>query len=431
MSAIPTERPASSVVRWKILAILFVGSFVGYVLRSNLSIAGEAMMDDLGLTAVQLGMVLSAFAWAYGIFQFPGGVFGDRMGPRKALTIITVAWGVITVATGLVPGTAAIGATGVILTLGALRFLMGMAQAPLFPVNCGGSLRVWFPVSGWGLPNGLITMGLSFGAAAAGPLVAWLMESYGWRLSFVLTAPLALVSAAIWWWYSRDDPAEHPGVSEAELALINDDRPPANVGDTDGWKRVLVNREILLLTVAYFCMNYVYYIFFNWFFIYLVDQRGFTALEGGWMAAAPWMVGAICAPIGGWLGDVLTRRNGVRWGPTVVCAVSLVIVAALLFAGASATDPYMAVVLLSLCFGFVQMTDAPFWAATMYVGGEHGAAATGVLNTGGNIVGGIGALVVPLTAEAFGWIPALGTGSLFALLGAALCLIVRVDRRME
>lgn len=427
----PLARPASSAVRWRILAILFASGFVAYVLRSNLSIAGEAMMDDLGLSTVQLGIVLSAFAWAYAIFQIPGGVIGDRVGPRRSLTLLILAWGAVTFLTGLVPSTAAIGTTGVIVALVVLRGAMGVAQAPLFPISIGGAVRTWFPVTGWALPNGLITTGLSFGAAATGPLVAWLMETLGWRMSFILTSPLALIVAAAWWWYSRDDPAEHPAVSEAELALIAVNRPPSKNEGPGAWKKVLVNREVLLLTASYFCMNYVYYIFFNWFFVYLVDVRGFSALQGGWMAAAPWMVGAVGATAGGLASDAITRRWGIRWGPRVVGAGSMVLCAVLLFAGAAAPDPYVAVALMSLCFGFVQMTDAPYWAATMAVGGEHSAAATGVLNTGANVVGGIGALVVPLTAEAFGWVPALGTGSVFALIAAGLWLVIRADRPME
>jgi ACS family glucarate transporter-like MFS transporter len=115
-------------VRWVILALLFMASFMAYVLRSNMSIAGECMMADLGLSKIQLGMVLSAFAWGYAIFQFPGGIFGDIVGSRRALTSIAVMWGILTLATGLVPGT-----TFILTTLMGLRFLMGVEQTPFFP----------------------------------------------------------------------------------------------------------------------------------------------------------------------------------------------------------------------------------------------------------------------------------------------------------
>ena len=419
-------------VRWVILALLFAASFVAYVLRTNMSIAGERMMADLGLSKIQLGLVLSAFAWGYAIFQFPGGIFGDRMGPRRALTIIAILWGILTLLTGLVPGRALTSTAVILAALIGLRFVMGAVQAPLFPVGCGGAIGNWFPVSGWAFPNGLTSTGLTLGAAATAPLIAWLMETLGWRESFFLTAPLAFLIAGVWWWYARDNPADHPRVSRNELELINENRvsPEPAADDRTAWKRVLKNRDILLLAASYFCMNYVFYIFFNWFFIYLVDVRGFAILKGGTFAAAPWMVGAVAASVGGLWCDRLCKRIGPRWGCRIPGMVGLSLVAGLLFLGATARNPYLAVVFLSFSFGFTQLTEGAFWAAAIFVSGKHASAATGVMNTGGNVVGGIGALLVPITAEAFGWVPALATGSVFALTGVGLWLFVRADRTM-
>jgi ACS family glucarate transporter-like MFS transporter len=409
-----------------------MASFVAYLLRTNMSIAGESIMADLGLSKIQLGMILSAFAWGYAIFQFPGGVFGNIMGCRRALTIITVLWGILTLLTGLVPGTSIVSTIFVLTTLIVLRFLMGVVQAPLFPVACGGTIGTWFPVSGWAFPNGLTSTGLTLGAAATAPLVAWLMETLGWRESFILTAPSAFLIAGVWWWYARDKPADHPRVSKKELDLINANRPSPEqaIEDKAAWKHVLRNRDILLLTASYFCMNYVFFIFFNWFFIYLVDVRKFEILEGGYFAAAPWMLGAVAASAGGLLCDRLCKRIGPRWGCRIPGLVGISLAAGLLFLGATARNPYLAVVYLSLSFGCTQLTEGPYWAAAIFVSGKHASAATGVMNTGGNVAGGVGALLVPITAEAFGWVPALATGSVFAMIGVGLWLFVRADKPM-
>lgn len=414
------------------MALLFMASFVAYVLRTNMSIAGQSIMAGLGLSKVQLGLVLSAFAWGYTVFQFPGGVFGDIMGSRRALTIIAVSWGILTLVTGLVPGATVVSTTFILTTLVVLRFLMGIAQAPLFPVTCGGTIGSWFPVSGWALPNGLTSTGLSLGAAATGPFVAWLMEALGWRASFLVTAPLAFLVAGVWWWYARDDPADHRRVSRKELDLINANRPSQElaVEDRKAWKRVLKNRDILLLTASYFCMNYVFYIFFNWFFIYLIDVKKFKILEGGYFAATPWMVGAVAASVGGLWCDRLCKRVGSRWGCRIPGVVGLGLVAGLLLLGATTGNPYLAVVFLSLSFGCTQLTEGAYWAAAIFVSGKHAPAATGIMNTGGNLVGGIGALLVPVMADAFGWVAALATGSVFALTGIMLWLFVRADKPM-
>jgi len=131
MAAIAGVVPHRAVtsVRWRILALLFVVSFVAYVLRTNVSIAGEAMMRDLGLSKVQLGAILAAFAWVYAIFQIPGGVLSDLVGARRGLAAIAVSWAVLNLLTGLVPGGSLASPTGALVGLVALRFLMGVAQA--------------------------------------------------------------------------------------------------------------------------------------------------------------------------------------------------------------------------------------------------------------------------------------------------------------
>jgi MFS transporter, ACS family, glucarate transporter len=413
-------------VRWRIVALLTAASFVAYLLRTNMSVAGERVMGDLGLGNVQFGLVLAAFAWGYALFQFPGGVWGERFGARRALTWMAVGWGVLNVLVGVVPDAAP---PAVVLgTLIVLRFLMGAAQAGLFPVTGGDVVYHWFPYASWALPNALMNVGLTFGAAAAGPLIAWISRAVGWRESFLLTSPLALLIAAAWWSYARDRPADHPAVSPAELKVIDAERPPPSPRVEPGsWRLVLRDRNILLIAAAYFCSNYVFYFFFNWLYIYLVEVRGFTVLEGGWLSAVPWIVGAGGAAAGGFLSDHLARRHGLRLGYRIPGVLGLSAAAILILAAAGAGDAYVAVVLLALCLAFQQLTEGPFWAATVAVAGKHASTGCGILNTGGNVVGGLGALLVPFTAERLGWIPALATASGFAIVGAALWLLIRAD----
>ena len=417
-------------VRWNICALLTVASFVAYLLRTNMSVAGAPMAAELGLTPVQLGVILGGFAWGYAIFQFPGGVFGDRIGARRALAGMAVLWGVLNLLVGLVPAPSARSTTAVLLLLLALRFLMGAAQAPLYPVIGGGATCNWFPVSGWALPNSLQNAGLTFGSAVTGVLIAGLAGRYGWRQSFVLTAPLAFLLAAVWWWYGRDRPADHPGVNQAERELIDAGRAPAERPEPGAWKAVLRDPQIRLLTLGYFCSNYVFYFFFNWLFIYLIDSRGFKLLEGGAYAAAPWITGAAGAVLGGWLCDRLWRRLGARITCRMLGAIGMALSGVFLAAAGMAPGPIGAVLLLSLCLGAQQFTDPIYWAGTIAVSGRRAAAACGVLNTGGNIVGGIGALAVPLTVERLGWPAALATGAAFGIAAAAIWLVTAVDQEM-
>jgi len=101
----------------------------------------------------------------------------------------------------------------------------------------------------------------------------------------------------------------------------------------------------------------------------------------------------------------------------------LVLVAVVLLAGVYAINPYVAVSLLSLCFGFTQFTEGAFWSATTYAAGPHTSTATGVLNTGGNAAGFL-APVVGMMVDQFGWLATLASGSVFALTGAAMWLFI-------
>ena len=418
-------------VRWVILALILLASFVSYVLRTNMSIVGATMMTDLGLTEVQLGMVFSAFAAGYAIFQFPAGVFGGRFGSRLAIAAVAIVWGVLTIATGLIPGSDVASIGVVVASLIVLRFLVGMWQAPIFPVT-GGTTADWFPIGHWGLPLGLSSTGLTLGAAATAPLIVWLMGSYGWRGSFFLTAPAAFLLAAAWWWYVRDYPRDHPKVSQQELALIDANRPPpqSHAERKGAWKKVLKNRDILLLTASYFCMNYVFYLFFSWFFFYLTEVKGFSDQEAGGLTAALWVIGAVGATLGGFVCDRMIARFGLRRGPQILSATGLILCAIFLFLGAISNDAYLAVILLCLSFGFTQITEAPYWSTMISVASRDASEAGGVLNTGGNIVGFVGGMLVPITAKYFGWVVAVSMGSVFALVGAALWFFIRGDRPM-
>jgi MFS transporter, ACS family, glucarate transporter len=411
-------------VRWRIVWLMAIGALVSYVLRLNMSIAGEAMVRDLSLTPVQFGLILSAFAWGYAIFQVPGGVFGEVLGPRRALTIAIAAWGVITLATAAIPGaTAPAVIVGVAMLL---RFLMGAAQAPIFPVTAGCSIRAWFPMRAWAMPNALIAVGATLGGVVAGPVVAWMVVHLGWRGSFVAMAPLGFIGAILWWVYSRDDPEQHPQVNAAELDLIRSDRPPPAAVERGAWRAVLTERNVLLLTASYFCMSYVFYLFFNWFFFYLTDVRGFDAQVSGWFTGLQWGIGAVASLAGGTICDLLSRRHGAQLGARITALVGLLACAGLMVAGAAVSRPLLAVMLLSLSFGFVMLADVAYWVAAMIAGGRHAAAATGLMNTGGNVVGALGAVAVPLIAGAFGWFAAVASGAVFALLGAALWLFVKL-----
>jgi ACS family glucarate transporter-like MFS transporter len=421
-------------VRFRIMGVLFVMCFVNYLLRNNLSIAIPSIQEEFSFTNAEIGWILGSFNFSYALLQIPGGIFGQIYGPRRALAFMAVSWGVLTFLTGFVPTLMAASATGVVVSLLVTRLLLGATNAPIFPVMAATFAR-WFPEGSWGFPNGMLSVGLALGQAAIGPIVTMLIVHYGWRGSFYVFAPLGLLIGAWWYWYGRDRPAQHPDITADEVRLIEGPGPmdgtsrePA-LRERGAWRRMLVHRDVLLLTASYFCMNYVFYMFAQWLFTYLVNARGFSLLESGWLYVLPFASGAVLAGVGGLTCDALCKRVGATWGCRLPAISGLILVAIFLIAGVDASNPYVAVGLLSLCFGFTQFTEGSFWAASTYIAGANTAAATGVMNTGGNAAGFL-APVVGLMVDHFGWLATLASGSVFALIGAALWLMVRIGPRV-
>ncbi len=413
-------------VRVRILALIFALSFVNYLLRNNMSVAIESIQREFHFSEQDVGWILGSFNFSYAVFQIPGGLFGDWLGPRRGLTIIALGWGLLTLLTGFVPHVMAASASGALIALVSVRFLLGVSNAPTYPI-VAGTFANWFPVGNWAFPNAVSSSGLALGQAAIGPLVTVLIVHFGWRASFIWLSPLGFLAAAWWWWYARDTPREHRAVDATELKLIDAKRsaPDETQQLAQAWRKVLGQRDVLLLAANYFCMNYVFYMFSQWLFLYLVNERGFTVLEGGWLYAFPFLTGALLATVGGLVCDWSCKRLGPRWGCRLPGAVGMLLVAVLLIAGASAPNPYVAVGLLSLCFGFTQFTEGSYWQACTFVAGPHTAAATGVMNTGGNLPGFLAPLV-GFMLDRYGWMPTLLSGSIFALISVLLWLVVRI-----
>lgn len=424
----PAERPVPRIrVRWKIFAFMFAFGACAYLQQKGLSVAALRMMPELNITQQQIGWLQAAFIAGYAFMQFPGGLLGQHFRPR----LVFIALGFGTCVAALVVPLAPLLFVGapLFVTLLVGRALLGALQAPVFPVT-NGVFEAWFPVRQWPLVQGVSAMCLGVGLAVTAPLVSQVMEAFNWQLALICTNLPMLALTVAWVWYGRNSPAEHPKCCQQELTEISS-QASQHCQQGFSWPRVwrlLQNRDVLLLTFSYVCDNYVFYFIADWCFLYLVQERHFTPLEGGWLAATPALVGACGAGIGGQLATVLGDRLGVHRGLRVIPLVCLPACALTLLLAVSAHNPYVAVAALALCFACQQVNEGPYWAAVMHCAPADTMAAGGLLNTGGN-VGGL--IVAPVTAYFSGhgsWTPPFIIGIGLALVAAASWLYVNPQR---
>jgi ACS family glucarate transporter-like MFS transporter len=418
-------------VRHSVFALIFCFGFSGYVQRTSVSIAAERMMPELGLTQVEIGWLFTAFLLAYSIFQIPGAVLGQRFGARHTLSAIGLATAGASVATALTPSIAS--GAALFVALFAARFLLGVAQAALFPV-AAGTVRSWFPVAHWASRQGLTVTGLWLGAAVTPPLVAWLMAAYGWRWALGLVSLPALVLVVLWQIHARDRPAEHPAVSPQELAELaaNPVTGSAASAASDAPQmsakrllRLLADPQILTLTASYFLMNYVFYLVTFWCFLYLVQERHLTVLESGWLASLPFVVAAIASATGGRIADRLRARHGERVGLRALPLAALPTSALFLYLTVALESAVWAIAALCLGFAMIELTEGSFWATAMRRAPDDAMAATAVLNTGGNLGGVVATPIIAALSARGGWTTVFATGAALAIVAALLWL--RID----
>jgi MFS transporter, ACS family, glucarate transporter len=408
---------------WRIFSFLFGFGFLAYIQQKTITVAAERMMPDLGLSQLQIGYIEQAFVVGYAIFQMPGGILGQRLGARLTFVLIGLFAFAATIATPIAP--AFLSGSGLFVALLATQLVLGLSQGAIFPVSAG-VFEAWFPEKRWAFVQGLQTMGLNFGSMVTPPLIVMLTLRLGWRQALIWSSLPALAFIALWAWYGRNTPREHPSISKQELEEIGS---PPQVHASITLRQLLpliANRNVLLLFFSYMCMNYTFYLLSNWVFLYLVQDRHFSSLDSSWLATVPPLGAAVGAGLGGIATSVLTQRFGNRWGFRIVPLGAMSAAAVLLLLTVYVSNPYLAVAALSLCFLAVELTEGAFWSAGMMVGRGDTMAVCGFMNTGGNLGGIIGIPIVAYFSGLHAWHTAFFIGAAFAVASAAAWLGVRV-----
>jgi len=183
---------------------------ITYMDRVVISAAVPVIRQEFGFSLATMASIIAAFRWGYALFQIPGGWLGDRIGPRRALTIIVTWWSIFTSATAFAWGAG---------SMMVIRFLFGVGEAGAFPIATR-SLSRWILPAERGFAQGITHAGSRLGAALTPSLVVLIIVRYGWRTAFVGFGMLGLIWAAVWFLVLPRYAREHASVGEQELRLI-------------------------------------------------------------------------------------------------------------------------------------------------------------------------------------------------------------------
>jgi ACS family glucarate transporter-like MFS transporter len=405
---------------------LFLLSATAFLDRTNISIAGAAIRDELGVDNIHLGWVFSSFLLGYAAFQVVGGWLACRFGPRRILAAGVLWWAAFSALTTI----ASPRLSHALLILILVRFSLGAGEAVMYPAS-NQFVAHWIPVAERGRANGWIFAGVGAGAGLSIPILTWLISHYGWRAAFWFSAAIGIVVGLAWYAMARDLPEQHPFVSPEELSLIQATRSTERTRRSDtpvSWRAALFNRNLAALTLSYFTFGYVAWIFFSWFFIYLAQVRRLDLKANTFFSMIPFLAMTVCCLGGGMASDWLTKKFGMRYGRCGIAVFSLVLTAVFLVIGSHVRGPYTASIILAGGAGALYLSQSSFWAVSADIAGERSGVVSGVMNMGCQVGGAVTASFTPYLASRFGWNSAFIFAAALAAVGGVLWLMVNPMR---
>ena len=409
---------------------LFLLSAIAFLDRTNVSIAGPHISSEYALGNVRLGWVISAFLVGYAAVQILAGWLAVRLGPRRALTLGVIWWGIFTLGTSLVPT----GMYGALWALIAIRFALGVGEAIIYPASNQFVTR-WIPIKERGTVNGVIFAGVGAGAGLTPPLLVAIITSYGWRAAFWFSAVVGIVAGWIWYLIARDTPDEHPRISPQELHKIHAETTPASAAPAAKkrvpWGAIFRSRTLLLLTFTYFSFGYVAWIFLGWFYMYMAQARGLNLKESAFYTMLPFLAMTVFCLVGGILVDWITAHYGLRVGRCGPGFVSFLLTAALLVVGSRVAGASVAAVTLAAGAGALYISQSSFWSVTADIAGQNAGVVSGVMNMGAQIGGAVTASLTPWIAQQFGWTSSFAVAAVLAVAGAISWLGVDPNCRLD
>ena len=329
-----------------VLAMLCIMYFITYIDRVNISTAASEIQKELHLSNTQLGLVFSAFAYPYLLFQVIGGWVGDRFGPRKTLFWCGLIWAASTIMTGFVTS---------LLTLFIARVALGFGEGATFP-TATRAMQYWTPANKRGFAQGLTHAFARLGNALTPPLIAALMAWLTWRGSFIVLGLVSLVWGVVWALYFRNEPKDHPSITEAELASLPP-RPAATRPEVP-WGPLL--RRMWPVTLTYFCYGWSLWLYLNWLPLFFKNNYSLDIKNSALFASGVFFAGVVGDSLGGILSDGILKRTGnVRFARLSVTVAGFAGALVSLFPILFIHDITVVALCLSGGFFFAEITDRP------------------------------------------------------------------------
>jgi MFS family permease len=323
--------------------------------------------------------VFGSFAFAYALFELPGGWMGDWMGPRKVLMRIVIWWSCFTALTGAAWG---------FYSLVTVQFLFGAGEAGCFP-NLTKAFSAWLQKHERVRMQSIMWTSARWAGAVTPLLVVQVLKFVSWRVAFPLFGSIGLVWAVLFYRWFRDKPREHKSVNAAELKLLVENESLGGGHGDVPWKNLVTSRSLWFLWAQYFCLSFPWYFYITWLPQFLRtrypemsdDQRAILAF-------VPLFCGGLGSLFCGWIAPRVVRLLGsVAQARRVTAMTGFLGAAAMLCISIQMQNPVGMISFLGLASFCNDLVMPGAWATCMDVGGKYAGTVSGSMNMMGNLAG--------------------------------------------
>jgi MFS family permease len=394
-----------------------------YLDRVNIStaMASNEFIREIPLSKVQMGLVFSAFAYPYLLFQVFGGWVADKVGPRKSLLFCGLIWSGATLATGLVHG---------VVSLFVARIILGVGEGATFP-TATRAMSYWTPKGNRGFAQGITHAFSRLGNSLAPWLVAVIIITISWRASFLIVGVVGIIWALVWGFYYRDDPNSHPAVTAEEIASLPPFRAKTSAGVKVPWGRLIP--RMAPVTVVYFCYGWMLWLFLSWIPSFFKGQFHLDLKTSALFASGVFISGVVGDILGGYISDKLYEKtHDVKLARCTFIAVMMTLCGVALVPIILTRNINIVALSLSAGFFFAEMTIGPFWAIPMDIAPKFSGTASALMNIGSASA----AIVSPviggyLIQKTGNWMLPFIVSLGMILVGAALTFTMHPERPLE
>jgi MFS family permease len=398
-----------------VLALLCAMYFMLFVDRTNIATTAPLMKTELKLSNTELGLVFSAFALPYALFQLFGGWIGDKFGPRRTLAVSCAIVVMSTVLTG---------AAGGLTSLFIFRLALGVGEGATFP-TATRAMATWTAKKSWGFAQGIVHSFARIGNALTPPLMIGLMMFASWRGTFVILGIASLGWLLVWVWFYRNEPREHPSITAEELSTL----PSRSDSGSQAVPWLRLARRILPVTAVDFCYGWTLWLFLSWIPSFFYGNYHLNLQSSAIFSSGVLFAGVIGDTVGGVLSDRLLHKTG-----NLVIARAYVIAAGFLGAfvflipAIMTHDVNTAAACLSLAFFFAELIVGPIWAIPMDIAPRYASSASGMMNFGFGIAGIISPWSFGYLIDRTGsWVFPFVASIVLLLFGAVMAVRLRPD----